>query len=385
MPSTPIHTYHDVVDHLLDHFGGLEDGRNLKMAKRSVLSAYRQFPTLYNWSYYYKRGRITSVAAYSTGTIAIDHTGGTYERQVTLTGGTWPSWAASGILQIGNVSYDVHERKSDTVITLSVNSNTGADVVAGASYTLSRDAYPLPLDFQTLDNLRNVTKNWTWPSYVTAGEWHGAHKTLEASNDPRIYTIMADPDYYGTMSVYFYPPPSSAADYDFIYQRDPIPLEVESYTTGTVTSTASSATVTATDAVFTANMKGSVIQFGTATDLPTGLDGLKPYSEQRTIVSVDSTTQVTLDNLASNSHTDVKYRISDIVDIESGAMFEAFMSMCELRLAILLKDEDASMKNQIYNGNLRLAMQADNRHYGDDEGRPYENIVHMRDYSTVTP
>ena len=175
MGTTPIHSYHDIVDHLLDYFGGLEDGRNIKMSKRAILSAYRQLPTLYNWSYYYKRGRVTSVAAYSTGTVAYDHAGGTYARQVTLTGGTWPSWAARGIVQISNVSYDVHERKSDTVITLSVNSNPGADLTAGTSYKLSRDAYPLPVDFQSTDQLRNVTKNWTWQSYVSPGEWLDAH------------------------------------------------------------------------------------------------------------------------------------------------------------------------------------------------------------------
>lgn len=384
MGSTPIHSYHDIVDHLLDHFGGLEDGRNLKMTKRATLSAYRQLPTLYNWSYYYKRGRVSTVAAYSAGTIAYDHTGGTYERQVTLTSGTWPSWAARGIVQVDNVNYDVYERKSDTVITLS-ESNPGADLAASTKYTLSRDAYPLPFDFQSADQLRNVNKNWTWPSYVSPGEWLEAHKTLEASNDPRIHTVMADPDYYGTMSVFFYPPPSDAANYDFIYQRDPLPLQVESYTDGTITVPLQSSTVTGTGTAFTSSMKGSVIRFGTTSDLPTGIEGLKPYQEQRTIVSVDSSTQVTLDAVVSNGHTDVKYRISDVVDIEDGAMYEAFICLCESRLATLMKDDDAQAKHAMFNMNLRLAMQADNRFYGDDTGRPYEHIVHMRDFSTVTP
>ena len=158
MPFTTIHSYHDVIDHLLDHFGGLEGGRNVKMAKRAILAAYRSLPTVYNWSYYYKRGRVASVAAYSTGTIAYDHTGGTYERQATLTSGTWPSWAARGILRINDIDYDVHERISDTVVTLSVNSNPGADVASSTTYTLSRDAYPLPFDFQSADQLGMLIK-----------------------------------------------------------------------------------------------------------------------------------------------------------------------------------------------------------------------------------
>ena len=385
MPFTAIHTYHDVVDHLLDHFGGLEGGRNLKMAKRAVLGAYRSLPTVYNWSYYYKRGRITSVAAYSTGTIEYDHTGGTYERQATLTSGTWPSWAARGILRIDSVDYDVQERKSDTVVTLSVNSNPGADVASSTTYTLSRDAYPLPIDFQSADQLRNVNKNWTWPSYVSPGEWLDAHSTQESSNDPRLYTIMADPEYYGTMAVHFYPPPSAAHNFDFLYQREPTPLVVNSHTTGTISVPQSSAIVEGDGTEFNSNMKGSVIQFGTSTDQPTGIDGLKPYTEQRTVIAINSSTQLTLDAVVSNPHTAVKYRISDIVDIESGAMFEAFISLAELKLAQLMKDDQIPIKDRTYRDNLRLAMQADNRNFGDDRDRPFESIVHMRDYSTVTP
>ena len=385
MPFVAIHTYHDVLDHLLDHFGGLEGGRNVKMAKRSILAAYRSLPAVYNWSYYYKRGRVTSVAAYSTGTIEYDHTGGTYERQATLTSGTWPSWAARGILRISDVDYEVQDRKSDTVITLSVNSNPGADVASSTTYTLSRDAYPLPIDFQSADQLRNVNKNWTWPSYVSPGEWLSAHSTRENSNDPRLYTIMADPEYYGTMAVHFYPPPSAAHNFDFIYQREPAPLVVESYIEGTISVPQSSATVTGDGTTFNANMKGSVIQFGTSNDLPTGLDGLKPYSEQRTVVAINSSTELTLDAVVSNPHTAVKYRISDIVDVESGAMYEAFISLAELKLSQLMKDDQIPLRDRIYSDNLRLAMQADNRNFGDDRDRPFESIVHMRDYSTVTP
>ena len=160
---------------------------------------------------------------------------------------------------------------------------------------------------------------------------------------------------------------------------------VESYIEGTISVPQSSATVTGDGTTFNANMKGSVIQFGTSNDLPTGLDGLKPYSEQRTVVAINSSTELTLDAVVSNPHTAVKYRISDIVDGESGAMYEAFISLAELKLSQLMKDDQIPLRDRIYSDNLRLAMQADNRNFGDDRDRPFESIVHMRDYSTVTP
>lgn len=387
MPSstTPLHTFHDAIDHLLDHFGGVEQGRNVKMAKRAIFAAYRALPAVYNWSYYYKRGRISSVAAYTTGTVTYDHTGGANERIVTLVGGTWPSWAANGILRIGSIDYVVDTRVSDTVLVLSINSNPGDDVTTASSYTLARDSYPLPIDFQSADQLRNATKNWTWPSYVAPGTWLDAHRSLESANDPRIYTIMADANFLGTMAVYFYPPPTSASDFDFLYQRVPIALRVADYKTGTVSTSAGSKVITGKGTSFSGDMKGSVIRIGSGTNHPSGLEGLDPFSEQRVIVSVDSETQVTVDTVLANSAGDAKYRVSDYLDIEEGAMFEAFMAYCELRLSMLLKDDDIPLKEDIYTGALRQAMQADNRSFGDSEGRPYSHIAHLRDWATVTP
>ena len=107
MATQVVWTFSDVLDHLLDHMGGTSEGRNVRMAKRSILSAYRNLSTATNWSYYYKRGRVSSVAAYAPGTVTYDHTGGSNEREVTLASGTFPAWAARGIIQISGKDYGV--------------------------------------------------------------------------------------------------------------------------------------------------------------------------------------------------------------------------------------------------------------------------------------
>ena len=152
-----------------------------------------------------------------------------------------------------------------------------------------------------------------------------------------------------------------------------------------MSTTASSATVTASGTSFTSDMVGSVIRIGTTADFPSGLEGLNPFSEERVIISVDSGTQVTVDASFDNTASAAKYRISDPVDVEDGAMYEAFLAYAELRLSMLLKDDDIPLKEEIYAGALRMAMQADNRSYGDSDGRPYDHIVHLRDWATVTP
>jgi len=385
MATQVVWTFSDVLDHLLDHMGGTSEGRNVRMSKRSILSAYRNLSTATNWSYYYKRGRVTTVAAYDTGTVTYDHTGGSNEREVTLVTGTFPSWAARGIIRINNIDYGVSKRVSDTVVTLSINNNPGEDVTTASSYTLARDSYTLPLDFQSANQLRNADKNWAWPTYVAPGEWLKHHESKEASNDPRIYTYMADPDYLGAMAVFFYPPPSSANNFDFVYQRTPHPVRITDYKDGTLTGTAGVATLTGKDATWTQSMVGSIVRIGTLEDHPDGIDGLNPYQEERVITSVDSATSITVDQVLDDGHTNVKYRISDPLDIEQGAMFEAFLALAEARLSILTKSDDVGMKQGIYAGALRLAMQADNRDFsGQDDSINYP-VHHLRDFATVTP
>ena len=385
MATQVIWTFSDVIDHLLDHMGGTSEGRNVRLSKRSILSAYRNLSTATNWSYYYKRGRVTTVAAYSTGTVTYDHTGGSNEREVTLVSGTFPSWAARGIIRINNIDYGVSNRISDTVVVLSINNNPGEDVTTASSYTIARDSYTLPLDFQSANQLRNADKNWHWPTYVAPGEWLAHHESKEASNDPRIYTYMADADYLGAMAVFFYPPPSSANNFDFVYQRTPHPVRITDYKDGTLTGTAGVATLTGKDATWTQKMLGSIVRMGTLEDYPDGIDGLNPYQEERVITSVDSATSITVDQVLDNGHTNIKYRISDPLDIEQGAMFEAFLALAEARLSILTKSDDVGMKQGIYAGALRLAMQADNRDFsGQDNAVSYPGH-HLRDFATVTP
>ena len=94
MAEIALFTYQDAVDHIRDYFDIADldvTSRNYRAALRSVDQAYRDLPRKERWSYYERRFQKTTVAAQSTGTVKYDHTGGTYERQLTLTGATWPT------------------------------------------------------------------------------------------------------------------------------------------------------------------------------------------------------------------------------------------------------------------------------------------------------
>lgn len=101
----------------------------------------------HRWSFLHPITTLTTQAPYSTGTIAYDHTGSANEREITLTSGTWPSWAADGSITIKATTYAVETRTSNSIILLADGDNPGADIASGTSYELGRQDMDLADDF----------------------------------------------------------------------------------------------------------------------------------------------------------------------------------------------------------------------------------------------
>lgn len=96
---------------------------------------------IHQWRFLERQYNIAADAAYSTGTIAVA------AGVVTLTGGTFPTWADDGVLRYGGQTYYVASRDSATQVTLA---QTGLTVTAGATYEMVRWRWPMPSDFAEL-------------------------------------------------------------------------------------------------------------------------------------------------------------------------------------------------------------------------------------------
>ena len=371
MANTPIYTFHDVQDHLMDVMGSSSESRDLKMGRAAAQSAYRIVSASRNWAYYYRQDRITTDAPYSTGTIAYDHTGGSSERLLTLTGGTWPTNMARGVIVIAGVEYPVATRTSGSLAILSLDKNPGTDIASGTSYEWHRAIYPMPLGIRSTDELidHNIR---TRPDHVTPGEWKSGFQNYQTPSEPRRYAFFADPDYVGVMAVGFHPAPDKVYNFDFMSQVQPLPVRTWDHNDGTVT--VSGVTVTGTGTAWTEDMVGSIIRFKDANDVPTSVDGLKPYLEQRVITSFTSATSVDIDSALTNSYTAVKYRVSDMVDIEQGTMYTAFLRCAESELAKSRVDDTAEKRDAFYRAALVYAKEADNRDFSRDS--PVSNYIY---------
>lgn len=318
-----------------------------RIARRAVDTVYRDLPYRKNWRYYQRRQTLQTVASYSTGTIEYDHTGGSSERLVTLTTGTFPSWTKFGKIVIEDVTYRIATNPSSSTITLYEEDNPGADVAAGTTYTLYRSEYPTPIDFRRNIRLYDLTDQEEIP-IIGVGEAHALAVGVDNTPDtPRRAYLRNVADHYGVWSIEFLPPPSAIRSYDLSYEAKPRDIGslgasgAITYATGTVST--SGTTVTGSGTTFPTYCAGAVIRFGTSASgtAVTNKFGANPFTEQRIVASRDSATQLTLDAAPTSAYSaGTAFSISDLIDIHPGGMTTAFLRMIEAECAKMLNMKD---------------------------------------------
>lgn len=364
MASVFFTTFHDLMCHALDYAGSSSASDVARDARRSALNGYQTFSNSARWTYYQQRGRLTTAPYYATGTIAYVHTGGaTCERQVTLTGGTWPLWAAFGVLVINNTPYSITSYKSTTVVQLSATSNPGADVAAGTAYTIYRDTYPLPSDFLAMDELINVGRVNAL-RYSKPNVWLSLQRIYHGPAVPYTYCITSDPHYFGSMALRLFPAPDQAYTLDFMYQRKPRSILIDEYTTGTATVNNGAVAVTGIGTVWSSKHIGSVLRLSADTiNLPDGRSGAHPFDVERTILDVTGPTALTIDAAVTSAYAAVKYRISDPVDIEEGAMSVGLEREVEKQMRIARRITAMPEEQEAYRMAMLAAREADSRSF----------------------
>lgn len=358
MADTPyILTYCDLIDRLQDFMGGNSGAGSFRTVRASIQDAIRDVTAAHKWNYWTGSRRIRYDAAQSSSTITYDHTGGAYERMITIAAGTWPTNAIYGEITIADVTYQIEDRKSNTVITLLESDNPGADIASGTSYQWTRRVYPFPSNFLRI--LSWESENELSISHVTPSELLAHRSFRRSAGTPELFTIRGDENLIGSLALELSPPPLSADSLEILYERRPRPLRIDGKQTahfqGTISTTAASTTVTGSGTAFSAAMVGSVIRIGDdATNVPTELGGNEPYLEERVIVAYTSATSVTLDAAAENTQSNVKYVVSDPVDI-SPSMLNALVDCIKWHLAKHRRDKDSPMLEQNYRRALVLA------------------------------
>ncbi len=198
--------------------------RNGAMADQQVIEsvndALHQVCSMKDWPWLYHTGRVNFNGSYQTGTVTTTQNSAV----VTLTGGTFPSWAADGEIYIAGQWQEILTLDSPTQVTL-VNAYEGSTFGAGQSFIIMQWQYALPADCRTVVNIINQN-GWLWGP-VPVSRWRidlARQSQMYAAGSPSgsyIYAIERD-------RLVVWPPPQQDLMVNILYMKSPANL-----TTGT--------------------------------------------------------------------------------------------------------------------------------------------------------
>lgn len=373
MALTDVRTYQDLVEYLEDSTDWDRSHANHRRLRGAIEEAYRDLPNERLWSYYSQVGTLNIKAPYSTGTVTYQHTGAASgERLLTLVGGTFPEWASEGMVLINSTPYEANDRISDTELTLTPASNPGEDIAAATTYQLYRDTYPLPVNCRAVNRMEDVRQT-NQPIFVPPSEWLSAQRIWSHSpGQPMYFTVTGSPDYLSTLAIRFAPPPSAAITFRYMYTRNPRSLAVELYDEGVVTVAPGNATIAGTGTAWTTDMIGAVIRFSEGLALPGSVIGVRPRAYERVVKDVTGPTSLVLDSAIATTLTQVRYAISDPLDIHVPSMWSALKKCADARVVghplryRTRDDQFTGDLDRIYQDALAIAAQADNRNLSTD-------------------
>lgn len=170
----------------------------------------RRVYAAHDWSFLHPVTDVTTTAPYATGTITVA------SGVVTLAGGTFPTWAADGVLQVNDLYYSVASRDSTTQITLD---STAVTVATASTYQLARPEIALDAAFDAVANDSDLTYYPSADCWYPPVKWrHDATiRKLEGSNPefsrPVFYsvrTVTFDPTVGSRKVLALYPTPDQA-------------------------------------------------------------------------------------------------------------------------------------------------------------------------------
>ena len=159
--------FQDAIDHVRDFLKADASEATQRACRRAVLSTYSILAQVRDWNYYKTQYTLTTSAPYSTGTVAVTAS----TRVVTLSSGTWPTWAAQGTIRIGSANYQVYSRDSGTQVTLEAANAPASNVASRTSYTIYQNQYRLPSDCRRIFRPENEGV-WYESQYITPQKWN---------------------------------------------------------------------------------------------------------------------------------------------------------------------------------------------------------------------
>lgn len=322
----------DLQERLILMLGGKADEDSVTDIRTAIRQAMRLVSAEHAWPYYHDYMHLNTVESVDEGTIV--YTAST--RTVVLTGSTWPTW-----INQGSIIIDTLHARVDNVIdstTLTVKSDDAPVEDYSGTYTLYQYQFTLDTDY----NIHKIGKlqvdQANWLEYVPASlfETDIRRQYLTTGGRPRWFTISRDWRNTGQNVMSLWPYPTTVLRCRFGYFRHPRDIRTWDYQIGQVATTASSTAVTGTDTVWASRHAGCLLRtYSDQINSPTSMDGRFPPVDEAVVQSVTSATALVTATALTATQSDVSYTLSDIIDCDNTAMYEAVAYCARNELAKL--------------------------------------------------
>ncbi len=359
-----IATYEDAVENLLDYLGSDPSQAALRDAKKAVQEAYRDLTNAHTWTYLYTSAQVHLSGPVIPGLITYAQSSGARPFLVTLASGSFPAWSHDALMIIGPTSYRVDRLLTTQTLTLEELSNPGIDITTPVKCIMYRDVYPLPHDFISQD-IAFIPNNFSNLTYRHPREWVRANEGILRMGPPQHFTILGGVKHPGRFTFNVFPCPDVEYNVHYAYKRRPRPMATYRESTGFMTFTNGTSIVGSGGATFSQADEGAVIRIsGDSVNLPTNETGDNPAYFESQIIAVTDQTHATIKDSCPEILMGVCYTISDVLDIEAGAMMSAFNRLCEQKLSVIRIMQDRKFPKEEYTQALERAKCADSRSMG---------------------
>ena len=208
-----VSSYYSLLERVGHYLFGIRSGFTVDQTadiEDCISDGMRRVYAAHNWSFLRPLADVTTTAPYATGTITIA------AGVVTLTGGTFPTWAAAGVLQVAKRYYSVASRDSNTQITLDTTTVT---IATASSYQLARPEIPLDATFDAVANDSDLTyypspDNWyppvQWRHDSTIRQFEGNNPEFDRPVFYSVRTVTFDATVGSRKVLALYPAPDKA-------------------------------------------------------------------------------------------------------------------------------------------------------------------------------
>ena len=178
------YTLSELKSYVLRQWFDKSDTQAETMATELINESVRYLATERDWPWFNRTLTLDFQPPYNTGTVTL--TNG--DKTVTLATGTWPSWAANGVLIVNGQTYPIASRTSTSEIEL-VDA-WGADTVSGQGYNLAQYSFDLPTAgvYSILDVLGGTS--WPYPLQpISYREWTILRDQFPTGGGPANWTL----------------------------------------------------------------------------------------------------------------------------------------------------------------------------------------------------